>query len=58
MTYNDESDEYVFKKLDGKDLTYICQDSVGGDWVKEQLEKEGNITHALLSFDTSKMVNH
>lgn len=54
MTYNDELDEYVFKKLDGKDLTYMCQDSVGGSWVKEQLEKEGNITHALLSFDTSK----
>tara|TARA_Y100000817_G_C16844708_1_gene539540 strand:+ start:60 stop:923 length:864 start_codon:yes stop_codon:yes gene_type:complete len=52
MTYNEDEDEYTFKKLDGKDLIYICQGSVGGDWVKEQLEKENVITHVLLSFDT------
>ena len=40
MTYNEDEDEYYFKKLDGKDLVYICQGSVGGDWVKEQLENE------------------
>ena len=54
MTYNEEEDEYYFKKLDGKDLVYICQGSVGGDWVKEQLEnKEKTPTHVLLSYDTS-----
>ena len=40
MTYDEDEDEYYFKKLDGKDLVYICQGSVGGDWVKEQLENE------------------
>tara|TARA_X000000950_G_scaffold167388_1_gene204429 strand:+ start:7205 stop:8068 length:864 start_codon:yes stop_codon:yes gene_type:complete len=53
MTYNEDEDEYTFKKLDGKDLIYICQGSVGGDWVKEQLEKENVITHVFLSFDTA-----
>ncbi len=54
MTYNEDEDEYYFKKLDGKDLVYICQGSVGGDWVKEQLEnKEKAPTHVLLSYDTS-----
>ena len=52
MTYNEDEDEYTFKKLDGKDLIYICQGSVGGDWVKEQLEKENVITHVLISFDS------
>jgi len=53
MTYNEYDDEYTFKKLDGKDLIYICQGSVGGDWVKEQLERENVITHVLISFDTA-----
>lgn len=54
MTYDEDEDEYYFKKLDGKDLVYICQGSVGGDWVKEQLENEEKTpTHVLLSYDTS-----